>query len=99
MIKLEIIKIEKYVYTLKTADEKEYRLNLEFLDMEKELREGDYININEELLNPKYDGYSTSYTFGSLENKYGEPNILLDDIDVIKIESDELEIYLKRLYG
>ena len=99
MIKLEIIKIENYLYLLKSEDGKEYSINIELLDMEKELKEGDYININEELLNQKYDGYSTSYTFGNLESEYGKSNISIEDTDVIKIETDELEIYLKRLYG
>lgn len=99
MKKLQVIKIENYMYTLKAKHEEEYKINIEFLDIEKELKEGDYINLNEELLNPKYEGYSKSYTFGSLENEYGKPNISLEDVDVIKIETDELEIYLKRLYG
>lgn len=66
---------------------------------QKDQRNGDYICIAEELLNPKYEGYSTSYTFGSLESIYGKENILINDIDIIKVIIDEKEIYLKRLYG
>ena len=51
------------------------------------------------LLNKQYDGYSTSYTFGSLESKYGKENISMDDVDVIKVVISGMEIYLKRLYG
>lgn len=99
MIKLEIVNRDNYVYVLKSEDGHEYSINLEFVDMEKQLKIGDYIYMKGELLNPGYDGYSTSYTFGGLENEYGKPNVLLEDVDVIKVETDELEIYLKRLYG
>lgn len=57
--------------------------------MEKEIKVGDYINFSAELLNPRYAGYSTSYTFGSLESKYGKDKIKLNDIDIIKIETDD----------
>lgn len=55
--------------------------------------------MSEELLNPKYEGFSNIYTFGSLESKYGKENISITDIDVIKVAINKLEIYLKRLYG
>ena len=35
MIKLEIIKIENYLYLLKSEDGKEYSINLEFLDLQE----------------------------------------------------------------
>jgi len=38
------------------------------------VKDGDYIHISAELLNPRYAGYSTSYTFGNLNNKYGKDN-------------------------
>jgi hypothetical protein len=59
----------------------------------------DVIYINKELLNPKYDGYSTSYTFGNLNSEYGKKDIAMDDIDVIKYVCNDKEIFLKRLYG
>lgn len=99
MIKLEIVDKNNYEYTLKDERDNNYILNLDFFDIEEKPKNGDYIYINKELLNSKYEGYSTSYTFGSLENKYGRENILIDDIDVIKVVIDNMEIYLKRLYG
>ena len=98
-IKLQIINKNAYRYILKDKNGLNYDMDLEFLDIQEELKSGDYIYISEELLNPKYEGYSTSYTFGSLESKYGRENIELNDIDVIKIEMNKKEIYLKRLYG
>ena len=99
MKKLKIINIDKYMYDFVDMDGNNYRINIEFHDMEKELQVGDNICFNEQLLNPKYDGYSTSYTFGNFENQYGKKDINLDDIYVIKCIVDEKEIYLKRLYG
>ena len=98
MIKLKIVNIDGYKYNLEDEDEHNYIINLEFFDVEEKLKIGNYIYINRELLNSKYEGYSTSYTFGSLENKYGKENISIDDIDVIKVILGKEEIYLKRLY-
>ena len=99
MIKLKIENIKGYEYNLKDQSQNIYNLNLEFLDIKEKPEVGNYIYINNELLNKNYSGYSTSYTFGQLESKYGKENISLDDIDVIKIVKDNIEIYLKRIYG
>jgi len=98
-IKLKIVETNRYVYKLYDEEKREYIINIEFLDIEETPQKGDVIYINKELLNPKHDGYSTSFTFGNLDNKYGRENILIDDIDVIKVVKNEKEIYLKRLYG
>ena len=34
-----------------------------------------------------------------MESKYGKQGISLNDVDVIKLEKDGKEIFLKRLYG
>ena len=99
MIKLKIVNKDSYNYDLKDEDEYNYNLNLDFWDIKEKPKIGDYIYINKELLNSKYDGYSISYVFGSLQSKYGKENILLDDIDVIKVVINKTEAYLKRLYG
>lgn len=99
MVKLKIVNIDNYVYDLKNSEDKTYQINLEFLDMEKKPQAGDYIYMHNELLNPRYAGYSISYTFGNLENPYGKKDVHLGDIDVITVIIDEKEIFLKRLYG
>ena len=99
MTKLKIVDKKKYEYNLEDENNNKYNLVLDFLDIKDKPKIGDYIYINEKLLNPRYDGYSTRYVFGNLENKYGKENICIDDIDVIKVVMDDLEIYLKRLYG
>ena len=98
-IKLKIVEKNKYMYKLQDEDNRMYMLNIEFLDIEETPQKGDVIYINKELLNPKHDGYSTSFTFGNLDNKYGRANLSIDDIDIIKVVKHEKEIYLKRLYG
>ena len=99
MTKLKIIKKEGFIYTLKDNKEREYVLNIEFHDISKDPEVGDSISISAELLNTNYAGYSTCYTFGSLESEYGKTEIKLNDIDVIILETEDKEIYLKRLYG
>ena len=98
MIKLEIINKDDYIYNLKDEKDNKYDLNLEFLDIAESPKVGDYIYISAQLLNPRYAGYSTSYTFGGLDNKYGREHLSPKDIDVIKVEIDKKEIFLKRLY-
>lgn len=99
MIKLKIVNIDGYIYDLEDEDKHNYTINLEIFDVDEKLKIGNYICMNKELLNTKYEGYSTSYTFGSLKNKHGKENISLEDIDVITVILDKREIYLKRLYG
>lgn len=99
MPRLQIVKKNNYEYFLKDEYGQNYNFNIEFLDIEEQLQVNDYIYMNEKLLNPTYEGYSLSYTFGDLKNKYGKNGIEKEDIDVIKVEKNEVEIYLKRLYG
>lgn len=99
MIKLLIVNKENYEYELEDEIGQVHSLNLEFFDINEEPKKGDYIYLNNELLNPNYEGYSTSYTFGDVKSEYGKQNILMNDIDLIKIIIKDREIYLKRLYG
>ena len=99
MIRLRIASNTGYLYELEDENNKKYLLNLEFFDLEEPLKVGNQIFINPELLNTNYEGYSTNYTFGNLDNKYGRASLPLDDIDVIKVIQEDKEIYLKRLYG
>lgn len=99
MVKLKIVNTDNYVYDLKNSEDKTYQIDLGFWDIKKKPQVGDYIYMHSELLNPRYAGYSTSYTFGNLENQYGKKDVSFGDIDVITVVIDNKEIYLKRLYG
>ena len=99
MIKLKIVDKNNFEYVLKDMKEKVYNLNMEFLDIEDKIDIGNYIFFSEELLDPKYEGYSTSYVFGDLNNKYGKTNIELTDVDVIKVMTNDKYIYLKSIFN
>ncbi len=99
---VKIFKIEEkdeYLYRLRSDKGEIVTLGLNFLDIDVEPKEKDYIYINAELVNPKYEGYSTFYTFGDMKSIEGRDNLELDDVDVIKLIISGKEIYLKRLYG
>ena len=98
MVKLQIVEKKNGLYSLIDEEKRKYEIGLEIHDID-EPEVGDFIFIHNELLNPRYEGYSTFYAFGNLENKYGKSNIILGDIDVIRIEKNNNEILLKRLYG
>ena len=56
MEKLKIINKDGYMYNLINENNNEYVINLEFFDLEEQPKIHDVIYINNELLNPKYDG-------------------------------------------
>ncbi len=94
-VRLEIVNIDGYLYYLKSEDNKKFVLNLEFVNVDYKLQNGDYIWFAKSLLEEK----NSTYTFGDIESEYGRANFLLNDTDVIKIETKDKEIFLKRLYG
>jgi len=99
MIKLQVIDNNNWQYNLIDENGRKYNICLNFCDIESQPESGDIIYISEKLLNAKYEGYSTSYTFGDLESIYGKEKIQIDDIDIVKLVIGKREIYLKRLYG
>lgn len=99
MKKLEITKVDNYEYYLKDKNNNEYNFNIEFQSIDIKPKIGDYIYISDELLDKNYIEYSKFYTFGPLNSKYGRKIIDENSPDVIKIETNNNSIYLKRLYG
>ena len=99
VVKLRIIKINGYSYELWDEHHQTYKLNLEFVDVFEQPKEDDFIVIEDCLLNPRYEGYSSSYTFGPLDSKYGKENVTQADPDWVVLIVDDEEIALKRLYG
>ena len=99
MLKLKVEEKKDNKYFLTDRDGNRYELNFEFFDIEKEPEKSDYISIPAELLNPNYKEYSSYLSFGGLKNICGRNGDKLDDTDIIKLEIDDKEIYLKRLYG
>ena len=66
---LNIQEKNKYTYKLKSNNGEIITLALEFMDIENEPEENDYIYMKEELLDPHYEGYSTFYTFRKYEKQ------------------------------
>ena len=88
MIKTEILNIDSYDYILSDGINN-YKLNLEFYDLDNKLNIGDTMYIPKKLLIN-----NGVYTYGKInENKK-------ENIDeYIKIISNNKEIYLQRYYG
>ena len=99
MVRLKIMGKDGNNYVLEDNQNNKYELGFEFYDIDEGPKENDYINISAELLNPRYKEYTTYFYFGGLENTCGRKEVNLNDIDIIKIEMNNKEIYLKRLYG
>lgn len=95
MKKLEINKIDNYQYELKDINNKIYYFNIEFYNLEKKPKIGDYIYMNEKLLKEEYSILS----FDILESKYGRNIQTEEDEDLVILLIDNERIYLKRVYG
>lgn len=91
MIKLLIKSIEPYAYIL-SGEDKEYRLHLEFLGLEKKPTVGDYLYLPENIINEQ-----NNYTFGLIGGIYAKKKDIKDDI--IKVVGNDYEYYLQRYYG
>ncbi len=95
MKKLEINKIDNYQYELKDINNKIYHFNIEFYNLEKNPKIGDYIYISEKLLQEEYSLLS----FDTLDSKYGRNIKNEEDEDLVILLIDNKKIYLKRVYG
>ena len=88
MIKAEILNIDNYNYILSDG-KNNYKLNLEFYDLDDKLNIGDIIYIPSKLLIN-----NSVYTYGKINEDKKE-----NDDEYIKIISNNKEIYLQRYYG
>ena len=84
MKKVKITNIDGYNYTLEENNNK-YIKNIEFYDVK--LNIGDYIYISDDVLKE-----TNIYTYGPITENAREE-------DIIKILSNDKEIYLERYYG
>ncbi|MBP3461505.1 MAG: hypothetical protein J6K21_03740 [Bacilli bacterium] len=94
MKKLLIEKIENFHYYLKDK-QKKYVLLIEFYDLEEEPKEGDYVYLNEEIL----ENENIMYSFGPLDSKYGRKITEEKDKDLFILNKNGKNVYLKRYYG
>lgn len=96
MHKLIIESIEGYNYILKDSDNKVYKLNIEFYDIEDKPSIGAYLYINQKLLNKINN---TMVSFGKLDGIYGREIKDENDEDIIGVSIKDKVTYLKRYYG
>lgn len=89
---LLITNINNYEFTLKGKN-KEYKIVLELHDLEVYPEVNDFIIINESLLSEQF------LSFGSLGNAYGRKLNDPKDPDIIVLNINNNNVYLKRLYG
>ena len=95
MIKLIIDKVEGYNYYLIDNNNKKYKINIEFYNIENKPKEKDIIYMNKELLNE----INIPLSFGPLLVKYGRKIESAEDKDILVLVSDNKKEYLKRYYG
>ena len=94
MKKFIIDKIDGYNYYLHDEDEKTYVLNIEFYDINTNIKEGDYFYINDDkLVN------SRVLSFGPIPGIFGKNITSSDDKDLLVLVSNNKKLYLKRYYG
>ncbi len=96
MIKLIIDNVDGYNYTLRDNDNTSYNINIEFYDINKLPKIGDFIYISNKLLNKINNNI---ISFGKLDGIYGRNIIDENDEDIICVSIHDKLIYLKRYYG
>ena len=95
MKKLMIVKKDNYEYVLKDTDNKEYKFNMEFYNIERNPEVGDYLFMSEKILQEN----NAVLSFDNLESEYGRKIENADDEDIVVLMINEEKIYLKRVYG
>jgi hypothetical protein len=92
MLKLQIIEINNYDYKLRDNNNKEYTINIEFIDLDTKPVIGDYLYLPNKIVKEK-----NIYTFGSIGNKYSRQENIEEE--VIKVVTGSKKYYLQRCYG
>lgn len=76
MVKLKINSKNQELYEFQNNFGKNYLMNLEFLDIENIPNVGDIIYFQKSFLDKYFK--DAIYIFGSMQNKYGKPNELVE---------------------
>lgn len=96
---LKIIDIQDKFYTLINTQDETFEFKFKFFGLSKDPEIGDYIEMNESLLDKSYIEYSKYYMFGPLDEPYGRNVKDENDVDVICLQIGTEIIYLKRFFG
>lgn len=97
LTKLQVQNKNDNTYDLINDNNKQYKFTIYFYDI-------DYTNIiniymSNELLDPNYIEYSTTYQFGPIGKIYGRKLTNKTIQDVIILETKDNTFYLQRYYG
>ena len=98
-MELKIINIESNIFTLLNNSNETYDLKLKFYGIDTEPKIGDFIKINDKLLDKTYKEYSKSYMFGPLNEPYGRDIKDENHPDIITLKLKGKTITLKRFFG
>lgn len=94
MKKLLISNIDNYIYYLVDEQNIEYKLQLEFYDINNFPKIGDYLYISQKLLNEQI-----LLSFVLINNQDGKDINLLKDEEILVWVGNCDKIYFKRYYG
>ena len=93
MKKVTIKDKEDYIYHL-IDDNNEYKLKIEFYDLNILPKKGDNFYLDEKLLREKI-----LLSFGLINNNDGKDINLLKEDEILILDNGKEKIYLKRYYG
>lgn len=93
MKKVTIKDKEDYIYHL-IDDNNEYKLKIEFYDLNILPKKGDNFYLDEKLLREKI-----LLSFGLINNNDGKDINLLKEDEILILDNGKERIYLKRYYG
>ena len=96
MVRLIIKSILNYNYVLVDNNDRKYNVNIEFYGLQELPVVGDYLYVDETMLN---EINNNMVSFGPIDGKYGKDVISIDDSEVICLVHGNNSVYLKRFYG
>ena len=98
MKKLQVVEENNSDYLLKDEDGNLYKFNIRFIG-NYDIKNVKYFYFSNELLDENYVEYSKKYVFGDINSSYGRKINQKTLQDLIKIEYNNEELFLKRFYG
>lgn len=96
MVRLIIKSIVNYNFVLVDNDDRKYNVNMEFYGIQNLPIVGDYLYVDEKMLN---EINNNMVSFGQVDEKYGKDVNSIDDSEVICLVHGNNSVYLKRFYG
>ena len=96
MVRLIIKSTFNYNYVVVDNNDREYNVNIEFYGLQELPVVGDYLYVDETMLN---EINNNMVSFGPIDGKYGKDINSIDASEVICLVHGNNSVYLKRFYG